>query len=123
VYWWALFYYQNPVLLDYVYYWSGLLAWAVRAAAWSKKRRKLDERSAPQISTPLAFKLIGAVTIGFGLIAASCGAVWKESVEGFLMGTAITKTLELYLPYWPFTAFLPLFIIALGTFLMTRSRA
>ena len=123
VYWWALFYYQNPVLLDYVYYWSGLLACAVRAAAWSKKRRKLAEKDAPPISAPLAFKLIGAVIIGFGLIAASYGAVWKEPVEGFLMGTAITKTLELYLPYWPFTPFLPLFIIALGTFLMTRSRA
>ncbi len=123
VYWWALFHYQNPVLLDYVYYWSGLLAWAARAAAWSKKRRKLDEKSAPEISTPLAFKLIGAVIIGFGLIAASYGAVWREPVEGFLMGTAITKTLELYLPYWPFTPFLPLFMIALGTFVMTRFRA
>jgi hypothetical protein len=123
VYWWALFHYQNAIWLDYVYYWSGLSAWAVRAAAWSKKRRKRDEKNAPQISTPLAFKWIGAVIIGFGLIGASYGAVWREPVEGFLLGTAITRPLELYFPYWPFTPFLPLFVIALGTFLMTRLRA
>lgn len=39
VYWFNLFYYQDPaVVIDYVYYWGGLLAWSLRLSAWSKKR-------------------------------------------------------------------------------------
>ncbi len=39
VYWFNLFYYQNPaVLIDYVYYWGGFLALGLRMCAWSKKR-------------------------------------------------------------------------------------
>ena len=39
VYWFTLFYYQEPaVLIDYLYYWGGFLAWGLRMCAWSKKR-------------------------------------------------------------------------------------
>ncbi len=39
VYWFSLFYYQSPaVLLDYIYYWGGFLAWGLRLCAWSKER-------------------------------------------------------------------------------------
>ena len=39
VYWFNLFYYQDPaVLIDYVYYWGGFLALGLRMCAWSKKR-------------------------------------------------------------------------------------
>ncbi len=39
MYWFNLFYYQSPaVLIDYIYYWGGFLAWSLRMAAWSKKR-------------------------------------------------------------------------------------
>jgi len=39
VYWFNLFYYQDPaVLIDYVYYWGGFLAFGLRICAWSKKR-------------------------------------------------------------------------------------
>ena len=39
VYWFNLFYYQEAaILIDYVYYWGGLLAWGLRLMAWSKKR-------------------------------------------------------------------------------------
>ena len=38
VYWWNLFYYQDPVALDYIYYWGGYLAWGLRLWAWSKTR-------------------------------------------------------------------------------------
>ena len=39
VYWFNLFYYQDPaVLIDYVYYWGGFLAMGLRMCAWSKKR-------------------------------------------------------------------------------------
>jgi hypothetical protein len=38
VYWFNLFYYQSPaVAIDYIYYWLGFFAWAVRMGAWSKK--------------------------------------------------------------------------------------
>jgi hypothetical protein len=37
-YWFELYYYDDIQLLDYVYYWAGFGAWAVRMAAWSKKQ-------------------------------------------------------------------------------------
>ena len=47
-YWWSLSYYQNPVPLDYVYYWCGFLAFAVRIAAWGKQRRQVMDRNATE---------------------------------------------------------------------------
>jgi hypothetical protein len=48
VYWYQLFYYQRPaVLIDYIYYWGGFLAWGLRMGAWSKKRWR---RPAAQVS-------------------------------------------------------------------------
>ena len=37
-YWFELFYYENPQVIDYAYYWAGFAAWGVRVLAWSKKR-------------------------------------------------------------------------------------
>ena len=37
-YWFELYYYDDIQVIDYVYYWMGFAAWAVRMAAWSKKR-------------------------------------------------------------------------------------
>ncbi len=119
VYWWNLFYYPNPVCIDYVYYWGGFLAWGLRAAAWGKKRRQTAEKEA---SSRPALVLAGIVLIGFGLIAATFGLAWRVPVEGFLLGATFSQTLELYLPYWPFTPFLPLFVIALGVLLWAKSR-
>ena len=123
VYWWNLFYYPNPLFIDYVYYWSGFLAWGLRAAAWGKKRRQLAAKNAPQASTQPAFGLIGVVIVGIGLIAASFGSVWREPAEEFLTGYSFTQIPELYLPYWPFISYLPLFVIALGAFMTTKSSA
>ncbi len=122
VYWWNLFYYPDPVWLDHVFYWSGFLAWGLRAAAWSKKRRQLAEKKSTETVSRPAFMLMGIVLVGFGLIAAAFGLVWREPVEELLLGHTMSQTLELYLPYWPFTPFLPLFVIALGTFLWAKSR-
>ena len=119
VYWWALFYYPNPDWIDYVFYWTGLLAWGLRAAAWSKKQRLLAGKKTPKTSSQPAFLWIGAVLIGFGLIAASSGLVWWEPVEELLTGYSFTRLPELYLPYWPPIPFLPLFIISAGAFLTT----
>jgi hypothetical protein len=38
VYWWQLFYYPDPITIDYVYYWTGFAAWGLRMGAWTKKR-------------------------------------------------------------------------------------
>lgn len=38
VYWFDLFYYDNPVPVDYVYYWAGFAAWGLRMCAWTKKQ-------------------------------------------------------------------------------------
>lgn len=116
VYWWNVFYYGAPVLLDHMYYWGGFLAWAMRAAAWGKKRGGLK-------GTAFAARLLGGVVIVFALVAANTGSVWWQSAENILMPTAFFESLELWLPYWPFTPFLPLFTLGFGLFLMTKARA
>lgn len=121
VYWWNLFYYENPVLLDYIYYWCGFLAWGLRAGAWSKKRQKRGRRTAPQTGGQAALMMLGFVCVAVGLVATSLGSSWQETAEQYLTGYAITRWPELYLPYWPFEPFLPLLIIALGVFLAVKS--
>ena len=37
-YWFAVHYYNSPNSVDFLYYWTGLLAWGLRAAAWSKQQ-------------------------------------------------------------------------------------
>jgi hypothetical protein len=120
VYWWALFYYPEPLLIDYVYYWSGFLAWGLRIAAWRKKNRQITAKKAPQSSTQPAFMVVGSVIVLIGLIAAGSGSVWGKPAVELLTGYAITRLPELYLPYWPFEPYLPIFIIALGAFLTTK---
>ena len=67
------------------------------------------------------FVTVGIAIVAFGLVAAASGSVWRESAQELLYGYRITKIPELYLPYWPFEPFLPLFVIALGVFVMTKS--
>ncbi len=123
VYWWNLFYYGNPVLLDYIYYWGGFLAWGLRASAWSKKRRKQAEKKAPLSDGQPVFTILGYAFIVLGLVAASFGASWQQPAEQYLTGHAFTRWPELYLPYWPFEPFLALFIIGLGAWIVVNSRA
>jgi len=121
VYWWNLFYYKNPQPIDYVFYWSGFLAFALRIAAWSRKRQQSALRIAPEQSTPIAQTVFGGTFIGFGLLVAATGLKWQEPVTAFLTGPNWSANLELWLPYWPFEPFLSLFIIGLGAKLMSRS--
>ena len=39
-YWFELFYYDDIQFIDYLYYWAGFTAWAVRMAAWTLKRMR-----------------------------------------------------------------------------------
>ena len=120
-YWWSLSYYQNPVPLDYVYYWCGFLAFAVRIAAWGKQRRQAMDRNAAESSTPLALRALGSAIIVLGLVWSAYGLYWQERVTGFLTTPEWSADLVLWLPFWPFEPFLSLFIIGLGTMLATMA--
>ena len=118
VYWWALFYYSNPVALDYIYYCAGLAAWVLRAAAWNRKRAKAAAKASRAFTANPLARLAGMALIGAGLVAASIGAAWQGTAEQYLYGYALTELPELYLPYWPFEPFLPLAVIILGVYLL-----
>jgi len=122
VYWWALFYYPDPVFIDYVYYWSGFLAWGLRAIAWRKKRLQGAEKIDPQSIVPSAFSLTGIAIAVLGLVVVAFGAPWQRASEEFMSAFAFSEWLERYLPYWPFEPYIPLFVILLGIFLATKSR-
>ena len=118
VYWWALFYYRNPVMLDYVYYCLGFAAWAVRAAAWSRSRRR---RAAGEVR--MAPGLAGVALVASGLLAAGLGLLWYPLAERLLTGYAFTRIPETYLPYWPFAPFLPLVLILAGAACLSAGAA
>jgi DMSO/TMAO reductase YedYZ heme-binding membrane subunit len=122
VYWWAIFYYADPVPLDYVFYWGGFVAWALRVAAWNKRRLKRSATVVEQTGLRPALGLLGIAIIAIGFFAASFGSLWYGAAEKLLTGYAITRIPETYLPYWPFEPWLPLVIIVLGTLLVERGR-
>ena len=122
VYWWNLSYYENPQPIDYVFYWSGFLAFVLRIASWGKKRQQATLMNAATSRPPLAFKVLGSALIAAGLVVAATGLQWQERVTAFLTAPEWSATLELWLPYWPFEPYLSLFIIGLGTLLWTRER-
>ncbi len=123
VYWWNLYYYENPQAIDYLFYWSGFLAFALRIAAWGKKRLQVVKKIAPQSSIPVAFKVSGGAMIAFGLFAAATGLHWQEPVTEFLTTPKWSADLVLWLPYWPFEPYLPLFIVGLGAAMVTKARS
>jgi hypothetical protein len=123
VYWWDLFYYPDPQPIDYVFYWGGFLAFALRIAAWGKKRNLAAVNTVPAGGTPVGNRILGGTIIGFGLLAAGTGLLWRDSVNAFLTAPAWSENLVLWLPFWPFEPFLPLIIIGLGTLLATMPGA
>jgi len=120
VYWWNLYYYENPTPIDYVFYCMGFVAFTLRIAAWGRKRLEVAARTTPDARVPVAFRAPGGALIAFGLVAAATGLQWREPVSGFLLAPAWSANLELWLPFWPFEPFLPLFIIGFGTLLLTK---
>jgi DMSO/TMAO reductase YedYZ heme-binding membrane subunit len=115
VYWWNFsHYYGNPDPIDYVFYWGGFTAFALRIVAWGKKR---ERRPSP------VFKVVGGVVIFFGLVVSVTGQHWQKPVSALLTTPQWSSDLELWFPYWPFEPFLSLFIIGFGTLLLTKARA
>jgi len=123
VYWWNLSYYENPQPIDYVFYWSGFLAFVLRIAAWGKTRQQAAKKNVPVSSTPLIFKALGGAIIAFGLFVSATGLHWQEPVTAFLTTPKWSANLVLWLPYWPLEPYLSIFIIAIGTMLVTKVRA
>jgi len=121
VYWWNLSYYENPQPIDYVFYWSGFLAFTLRIAAWGKRRLQAAKRNAPQSRTPLAFKILGGTIIAFGFFVAATGQYWQKPVTTFLTAPKWSADLGLWLPYWPLEPYLSIFIIGLGAALVTKT--
>ncbi len=108
VYWWELFYYGSPEPIDYAYYWAGLLAWGLRAAAWTKKRRRRGGASNPA----------GYAFVALGVVVAGSGGYWYPRAEELLYGHALTRMPELYLPYWPFEPWFAVLVFGLGAWLL-----
>ena len=120
VYWWAIAYYGNPQPYDYVFYWVGFTAVAVRIAAWGKKRRQVNARIAADAGPSALFTFVGSVLIGFGLTASVATLYLQDAMTGFLTSPAWSANFVLWFPFWPFEPFLSLIIMALGTMLATQ---
>lgn len=124
VYWFNLFYYEEQaVVVDYVYYWGGFLAWGLRIFAWSKKRSKRPavQTNAGSLQRPLLL-LLGFVALAIGLTGASFGSAWNPQVYEFLFNFGIVESVDRVMPYFPLVPFYPLFVITFGTFLIVRTR-
>ncbi len=124
VYWWNLFYYPTldgaevPRLLDYVFYWAGFAAFAVRIAAWGKQRHMKSSSAGAAISPVV--KLLGGALILAGLVASATGKTWREPVSGLFTAPDFSEEMVNWLPFWPLEPFLPLLVIGLGTFVFTH---
>jgi len=114
VYWWNLNYYENPALLDYVYYWAGFLAVALRITAWGKKRERTEKQ--------FPLKFLGITLIATGITASATGLLWQKTMTEIVTTPTWSADLVLWLPFWPFEPFLPLFLIGLGTMTLTSSK-
>lgn len=112
VYWWnSSYYYGPPAPIDYVFYWSGFAAFALRIAAWGKQR---DRRGS------FALKVSGSAIVALGLVISATGRYWQKSVSELLTTPQWSADLQLWFPFWPFEPYLSLIIIGFGTFLATN---
>ena len=122
VYWWNLYYYDNPVLIDYVFYWVGFVAFALRIVAWGKQRYELSKKIDPNYKTPIESKMLGGLFIIFGLLVSASGLYWQDLITSLFTASAWSAELELWLPFWPFEPFLSLLVIGIGTLLITKNK-
>ncbi len=121
VYWFNLFYYDDPALpIDYIYYWGGFLAMGLRIGAWGKKR--LSKLNAGR-ERKLLFFVPGFVAVLLGLAGSAFGSVWSPRVYDFLFGFRLVESIDTFMPYFPLVPFYPVFLIMLGAFLIVKSRS
>ena len=122
VYWWNLYYYENPVLIDYVFYWVGFVAFALRIVTWGKQRYELRKRIDTNYKTPIESKILGGLFIIFGLLVSASGLYWQNLITSLFTASTWSAELELWLPFWPFEPFLSLLVIGIGTLLITKNK-
>ena len=122
VYWWAIFYSESRLVMDYVLYAGGLVAWCFRAAAWHKDRLKKARKDPAWAGPHPAAQAAGWLIIALGALMSVSGSVWYGPSEPWVYGYALTQAPELYVPYWPFEPFWPLAVIALGTYGLSLGR-
>ena len=129
VYWWNLFYYpyvesySNPELHDYLFYWAGFLAFAMRIFAWGKLRNKALSKSDVNGSPSTLALVVGAGLIFVGLIGAATGKYWFDGVSSLVSSPAWSAEMALWLPFWPLEPFMPLIVMGAGVYLATKGRA
>lgn len=120
VYWFNLFYYQEAaVLVDYVYYWAGLLAWGLRMWAWSIKRWRQSNTNG---TNSLLLLVAGIVVVLIGFTASSFGSAWSPQVYNFLFGFKIIESVDAFMPYFPLVPFYPIIIMLCGAMLIVKSK-
>jgi len=122
-YWWHIFYYNNPIALDYIYYWAGFLAWGLRMAAWTKKRwPQAAGTSTTAGSIQLLTLLPGIAAVVTGLLGVSFGSPWGRQIYEFGFSVPALNTIGVYTPFFPYVPCLPLFLMMLGACLILKSR-
>ena len=122
-YWWQLFYYNQPLALDYVYYWAGFLAWGLRMAAWTKKRWPKASGSSTAVGTSqLLYLLPGVAAVAIGLVGISFGSPWGKQVYEFAFSVPVLNTTGVYTPFFPFVPCFPIFLMMFGACLIVKSR-
>ena len=119
VYWWNLFYYEDPELIDYLFYGAGFLAFASRIAAWGKKRQQAAKKNGRHNDISPCLMLLGSIVVASGLVVAASGLYWQKTITALLTAPAWSADLVLWFPFWPFEPFLSLIIIGIGTMLLT----
>jgi DMSO/TMAO reductase YedYZ heme-binding membrane subunit len=117
VYWWDLFYYPDPVLFQFIFYWLGFTAFALRIFAWGKKRLKQHN-----VTPSLQSSAFGYLFIILGLLLAQFGLLWREPTTNLLLSPNWSSNLELWLPFWPLEPFFCFFAIGLGIRLLTPEK-
>ena len=118
VYWWNLFYYGNAETHDYIFYGAGFLAFAVRIAAWAKKRQQAALQQHLEPVGGLA-RAAGSALIITGLLGAATGNYWYGPVNGLATFPEWSAQMELWLPFYPLEPFLPLLMMAMGAWIYT----
>jgi len=121
-YWYSLYYYSAADWVDYLYYWGGVLAWSLRIAAWSKKKALAAAKAGEDDDSRPGLVLVGGTLVALGLVAAALGRLWEEAAHANLEGLPYAAWLDLYMPYWPFIPYLPLFVMIPGAYLFARYR-
>ena len=122
-YWFHLFYSNEPIALDYVYYWAGFLAWGLRMAAWTKKRwPQATGTSTTGGTSQLLYLLPGVAAVATSLVGISFGSPWGKQAYEFGFSVPVLNTIGVYTPFFPFVPCFPIFLMMSGACLILKSR-